>query len=634
VSQYAKREPYPFSIKIDGVGFMIGSPGPNQPALVSAKAQDISAVSPPSYAYAGLNPLNEREQPYESLALGMGLKTQTEWQDERYAYAQGVDASVWPWCRGPAIYPCGGGGGGAVVDFFELGGYLYMAAGNAIWRYDPGTNTWANIHVFTQTVVAVEVFASNFDGVPLVWVGFGAAAVAQYSADAVAWTAMPTFKALAFARIGREWWWADDVNMLRKVDTNADPRAEANYTSLQFRVGDRSSAITSLMVTARGLLLIAKTDGIYTLNADGDEQALYPFLQYAPVATNGKPWGSFLDDLYVGYGAAFSRITPDLTIEQVGPEKLLTNDAPVRGHITAFTGVGTMFAYASVYNVDTSTSYLLKYGGYVTRREGVQAERVDAWHGSVNDGWSGTYVAKLHVSAIGAPSGHTRTYIGQSDGTVRWTTNPCVPYPPSCSQYRFETGAGFVELPLWHGGYHASDKSVRHLAVSSTFLDAANYVTAEVALTPMGALVAVPGSFTVSPFQQIDMTPDSVAVLARIRVVLHTTTSTSSPLVSAFSIGHALRPHRVMQFEADILCADGIVRRDGVTMRMGRQMIRTLVEKAIDDPGAVRCVLPDETVQDLSFTDLRISQAFDEVGRQWRGSLRVRGVQWIGAGNV
>jgi hypothetical protein len=45
----------------------------------------------------------------------------------------------------------------------------------------------------------------------------------------------------------------------------------------------------------------------------------------------------------------------------------------------------------------------------------------------------------------------------------------------------------------------------------------------------------------------------------------------------------------------------------------------------------VTCTLPDETVEAFSFTDYAISQSFDEIGRQWRGSLTVKAVQWIGS---
>ena len=66
----------------------------------------------------------------------------------------------------------------------------------------------------------------------------------------------------------------------------------------------------------------------------------------------------------------------------------------------------------------------------------------------------------------------------------------------------------------------------------------------------------------------------------------------------------------------------------GVPLRIGRRQIKHIVDLAVDTPGAVSCTLPDESVHDLSFTDYSISQSFDEIGRQWRGSLTVKAVQW------
>ena len=56
--------------------------------------------------------------------------------------------------------------------------------------------------------------------------------------------------------------------------------------------------------------------------------------------------------------------------------------------------------------------------------------------------------------------------------------------------------------------------------------------------------------------------------------------------------------------------------------------IQKVVTDAVDTPGAVVCTLPDESVHELSFTDYSVSQSFDEVGRQWRGILTVKAVQW------
>jgi len=134
--------------------------------------------------------------------------------------------------------------------------------------------------------------------------------------------------------------------------------------------------------------------------------------------------------------------------------------------------------------------------------------------------------------------------------------------------------------------------------------------------------------FDSATYESAPMPITASTVLAAFRVHLVNTANTTSPLVSAVSIGHALRPQRFMQIEFTILCADGLVRRDGVPMRIGRRQIQHVVTQAVDTPGAVSCTLPDESVHDLSFTDYAISQSFDEVGRQWRGSLTVKAVQW------
>jgi len=639
MSLYAKREPWPFNMKISGTGFLLGSPGPGKPALLSSKAEDISSVDPPDFDYANLSPVADREEPWEGLTMGLGMRTQHKWKDYRYAEAMGVDLSVWPWCKGPESLAGSGTGTGEVVDFFELSGSLFAAAGTQILKYTPGTNAWAVTHTFANPILAAVVFASNFDGIPLVWIAFGGTIPAQFSPDGTAFTAMATFSALAFIRIGREWWWADNTNTLRKCDTNADPRNEANYTALQFKVGDMSSPITALLSTAGGALIIVKTDGMYTLDPAGDDHPLFPFLQYAPNARNGKCRGQFLNDIYVGYGTNLSRVGTDLSLEEIGPETLPDYDGPVRGQITTFCGVGALFGYAGIWNPDTNTSYLAKFGAFIiqgtfstyqTLANVLPApQRIDAWNGSLNRGWSGKYPTRMWTSAIGAPGGHTFTMIGFSDGTFERLVNPCTFNPLACSQYRFIVGDDWVRLPNWSGTYVSTRKTLRSWSVTGPHIDANDNVTLEYKLSPSQAswtdfgYVFQHGVFDRQPFPV-----GTVSILAQFRVHLHNTVNTSSPAVTSVSIGHALRPSRIMTFEGDILCADGLVRRDGVPIRMGRTMIRQLVEAAVDDPGAVEVVMPDEIKTELSFIDYQVSQSFDEVGRQWRGSLHIKAVQW------
>ena len=633
----ARKSPYPYHLKIGNVGLMLGTATatratPSPAMLTSTKTQDIAQVQPPDFSYAGMSPLGDRDEPYESLVLGYGLRTQETWQDRRYAAANAVDLSVWPWCKGPQLnvhVPPVRATNDGVRAFFELGGALYVAQGRYIMRRDSDTS-WPIVKDFGAGIAVVNlvVFQSNFDGVQRVFVALNTG-VAQYSSNGTTWTPMATFGALAFAVIGREFWWADDVNRLRKCDTNADPTLEANYTSLIFRAGDKSSRITGLMVTANGVLIINKTDGLYTLDQAGDDHELFPFLGFAAEPTNGMNWGQYENSLYVSYGRNLLRLNSDMSAEEVGPEKLINNDSEVRGPVTAFAAVGTMFAYVATFNADTQDGYLLKFGGYAADPQKAEAVHLDAWHGSLCEPLVDRRIQSMFVSTIGAPVNHTRTYIGMSEGSLAYMINPCVPNPAACGEYRFHVGDAWVDLPIWHGGYHASVKSLRHFSVTGAKLDASNYVTIDYKLDPAAAIwTAFPNVFDSATYEIAPLPTSASAVLAQFRVHLHNTAATSSPLVSAVSIGHALRPKRYMQVELLILCSDGLVRRDGVPMRMGRRQIQREVEKAVDTPGAVLCTLPDESVQELSFTDYAISQSFDEIGRQWRGSLTVKAVQW------
>ena len=118
-----------------------------------------------------------------------------------------------------------------------------------------------------------------------------------------------------------------------------------------------------------------------------------------------RAWGQFENNLYTSYGYNLIQVGPDLSGSEVGPEKLVNNDSAVRGRISSFAAVGTMFALAGLYNPDTNTGYLMKFGGYATQ-DG-ETKHLDAWHGSISVPFVNQTVQALFVSSIGAPTGHT-----------------------------------------------------------------------------------------------------------------------------------------------------------------------------------------------------------------------------------
>ena len=279
MAYYSRRNPWPFHLTMNGVGLLLGASKPGAPQLVSTKMQDITQVAPPDFSYGGTSPISDRQEPYESLGMGIGLHMQEKWQDYRYASAEAVDLSVWPWCKGPLLHsyiPTTRDSSAGIRAFFELNGVLYAANGRYVLRKAVG-DTWSVVKDFgaTASILNVAVFTTNFDGIQRAWFALSAGP-AQWTADGTTYTPMATFASLGFLAIGREFWWADDVNRLRKVDTNADPTVEANYTNLIFRVGDKQASITNLVTTSVGTMLILKTDGIYTLDSAGDDHAALP----------------------------------------------------------------------------------------------------------------------------------------------------------------------------------------------------------------------------------------------------------------------------------------------------------------------------------------------------------------------
>ena len=108
-----------------------------------------------------------------------------------------------------------------------------------------------------------------------------------------------------------------------------------------------------------------------------------------------------------------------------------------------------------------------------------EAQHIDAWHGSLSDPFPNLAIQALFNSSIGAPAGHTRTYLGFSDGSIGWLVNACQPNPSTCSAYRYVTGDHWVDLPTWHGTFHASVKALHHFSVTGPVVNTGNNVTLE-----------------------------------------------------------------------------------------------------------------------------------------------------------
>ncbi len=617
-----RRLPYPYDIVLGGTGLMLGRARQGA-GLVARKEADLNQVAPTTYEYASKGPFAEKIAQWERMTQGYGLRVQERYQDARYFYAIGADLSVGPWIKGPDITIVSPGtrdGVGGVTHFFELNGVLYALNGRYVLRRDDDL-TWTVVRDFGAGLRAtdVAVFYSNARATALAFVGLGDAAPAQVY-NGTTWTTYATLKATAWAVVGRDFYRAHDVNKVAKVSTDADPLNEANWTADNaFVIGDRSGAITRLAPTPGDSMFIFKTTGIHTLDTMGRDHELFPQLRFAPDPENGKGYGIFLNDLYVPYGDALYRLDASGVLQAIGPDHQADAATPVRGRVTAFLGHGTLHAYVALHNPDTNQSFLLKLGGYE------KGERLMAWHGSISPAYTGRKITALFKSTIGAPAGHSRLYIGFSDGSIGYFTLPCAPDPLACGAYRYFRDEAEVYLPLWHGTFAVDQKNLRAVTVVGD-ISPQQPVALDFKTDPARPQWQ-PLSVFAQSGQRHDFPAGVLATLAAFRVRLQGDGGTRTPVVYGVALHHALRPSLILEYQFSVLAEDGLRRRDGVPLRYGSDHIRRVVREAYEGSGSVEVLLPDEQFKQVAVIDYGETTAWDDMARRWRSALSVRAVE-------
>jgi hypothetical protein len=658
---------------IASTGVMLGhktqpNDGDGPTPLVGAKVQPFIGAAPSDYTYDTQPPLFERAQVYNDLTLGYGLRKQGVYQDKKYRYCQGMDLSIdGQFIKGPSLTTftptttdAAHDGAG---DFFELGGSLFCAMGRYILkRINDGSWTVAfdfNTVTAGAYVLHVEIFASTGTGTVLAWAAV-AGTNSHYSIDGSTWTrcdgggGRPNQTALAYKQVGNEFWMGSDINQLSKVDTDADPTLAINWTNANsFRVGDKSSAIQSLVITAVGSLLALKSDGVYSLDADGTQHQLFAAVAQGTGSDteNGRYVGSFGDDTHFTYGKAHVRAvptvsfgTPRLQLDECGPEKLTENDSPIAGRITTFVGDSAKAAYAGLYDDDTNNSWLLKFGSWIgpqlaggTLDEG---KRIDSWHGALDaplaNGayqFAGKKITLMRRSPIGATAGHYRIYGGCSDGSLFWFQLPCTPNPLACSAYTYTTLDAYAYFPFWTGTFEVDAKSLRSVTVMSTLLTDlthTNSVRFDYKIDPTVAAYSTLGTAFTTPIRQrVDFPNNTGVYLADFRAAFISTSAASTPQVTAIAVHHAVRPALILSYDFRVLAADGLVKRNGSPIHtVGAAQFRTIVRAAAAAIGSVTVVLPDESVQQLTFVDYKEGISFDTRLRKWTASLDCTAVQY------
>lgn len=557
---------------------------------------------------------------WENFTGGFGQTTQVDAEQSPggYSHALGVDASIEGLViQGPeviSVTPTTVDSDTGITAFQELGGVLYASNGryflqrssDSAWIVGGTGKDFGAGNVATDSIV----FYSNADTAASLLVALG-----DGSSDFIwrlrsgVWAQHASLQALAFGLTGRELYRAHTTNTMAKVDTDADPWTAANWGAANaFDIGDQTAAIVRMYPTVEGTLLIFKTNGIHSLTADGEDIELFPSLRFAPDANNGKAFAVWKNDIYVVYGRALYRITPDLTIEQVGPELLTLNSSDVRGYVTCLQGTDHAL-YAGLYSPDDDDSYLMKFEGNFFERAGV---RYPIWHGSLTPAFEGVKMQAMSKTTIGAAASHFRLMMGFDSGQISYFPLACTPNPIACDQYRFNTASdGALHVPRWHGITFSDPKSLQEYSVAADVLSSTAYAQIAYDANLSGSFTTVGHNFQTDPSETTVLPNGTSATILDQKLVLKNLVNTATPQVRGFGLRHSVRPQVKRVYRFAVLAEDNLRARDGTLLDLDAATIRANLEALCEQPGSTECCFeddPDNTV----YLELRFESELTE----------------------
>lgn len=583
--------------------------------MVSERPPNQDDVVPTDYGANASNPAFGRWQPYSDFSYGSGLKMQRDYNDRKARTVLGMDTSQSnKLFMGPDITsqtPATTDSTNGWLDFFEIGGNLYGVVGRyCLKRASDSSFSTTGGHDFGSGKTArrgTAVFQDNTSGTTYAFIPMSGSEKAYYF-DGTSFTQFSTFTALCFCQVGSRFFRASDTNLVSEVDTDADPTTEANWSAdNEFRIGDGTSEIIQMWShpTASGdILLIFKTDGIYSIDGNGDDIPYYgKLLKRGSGVDNGKVVWSFADDTFTMFNGTTYRIHPDLTLEPIGPELEPTNDSEVRGYISAGIGHGTMNAYGALYNQDTGDSYLMEFGTYQDYRLGLSGnefpvanvQREDGWTGSISQAFSGVKVTAMWESGVGADTGHTRAWLGFSDGSYAHFPLACTHDKTACSSYRFSTTDGTIGPPLFTGLFGGNNKVVMSARVGGTTLSSTQYVQIGYKSDPSASSYTDWGVHFTMNGQRSDLGTSFAGSLIDFQFTFVNGDNTSTPIVNTLEIEWALQYDDLRQvYEFDILAEDGLQALDNRPFRRLASEIRSALRTAGTSATGMTVVLPNE----------------------------------------
>jgi hypothetical protein len=406
--------------------------------------------------------------------------------------------------------------------------------------------------------------------------------------------------------VGTELWAADQANCVVR-NVKADPKVATNWSG-PILVGDPSVAISNIRQTGNTLVIFKQDGSLFTLNADGSVNDLFPGLRVPISPDNGLRAEAWLNALWFRAGPSFYRLDmPGAQLTPAGPGRLLDNASPVRGETRRLVGWGGYQAFVTVWNPANNTSYLLTYGSWEMKQseDGASAVFDDQYDGAIAH-WTGKKSSAMGVSSA---SGTDRLYVGFTDGTWDWfklVQNPLA----ADSGAEFNLGPAELVFPLHTAMFQADLKHWLGFSIFGPVLRVGDEATifyrlmgsaGSPAMDPSGDWLQL-GEFTANG-QRIEAPSNLVGNALSLKVSLTNSNSATTPVIEVVAFHERVVP----AFKRDIRgTVDGravISRLDGAAYRPNPVQVHKTMMDFAAHPGSFAIELPDETVNEVALFD-------------------------------
>jgi len=599
--------------------------------MVAKKQTNLEQLYPPTAEYSSAPVYRERTFMFRPTA-GLGEPIQSSPGDRRYHYGINVWVSGGLFGKGPrshTILPTGGTGM-LVRKFIEALGpgptrtlQLFYLAGPRVYMRSDDTPTGQTIsreragHVAMDAVRFQGAFAGAVDSLYVTWED---GVLEEYNGTAWTACALPAgFSAHFLEVVGDELWAADAArSVIRKCV--ADPKVAGSWAG-PIQIGTPSEKITAIRQTTNHLIILKNTGGVFTVNADGSDNDLFPGIETTPDDDNGRTAWAWLGNLWFRMGRAYYQLSMSggsAVLTPSGPGRNLSNSSEVKGPVQAFCGWNTQMAFAAIYNQQLGHSYLLSYGNWIPKAEvsdagssvaGSNYTFADQYDGAIVR-WKNRRVTALFVSSIPQEA---RLYAGFADGTYDWLT--LVPYPLAVGSStgvaaEYTTDESYLVTPLHHAMFQSDAKHWTGVSIYGPQIDPTLGHEVFIRYRVLGSMagpVAPAGEFL--PFAQQPMTFNAQRVDAdrpiagqaiELRIDLDSNTTASTPVLEGIGLHERLVPRFRRDYTLTINANELITRRDGASTRQSGVTIRELLEEAASAPASITLMLPDERINDVA----------------------------------